>query len=316
MKAKPLFPWFQKSNANSPLLRRSAVCAVTVIATSAAIVSVATVFSASSATNSNAAPPSATTAVMNTSLSLTEDAKAYTVTLTLPAGNAPQLNVRMEGDTLHIASGGGAGGARFEQNLLLPEADPSASPLIKRQGGQLLVTVPKGAGGSIAQSPATMTPTTSSAPIVPPNYDAWSRNVFNQFARMQQQMDAIMNQAFQNFGSADPFAGMVGGGFASALPSGGAVQIQDQPDAYVVHARLPADELKNVHVSVDNDRLLKLSSEASSSTNGQGAQSMQRSECTQMLTLPGPVRSKDMKIDQKDGELQITLPKDAGAKAS
>jgi len=76
---------------------------------------------------------------------------------------------------------------------------------------------------------------------------------------------------------------------------------------------MPAEEMKNVHVSVDNDRLLKLSAEASSSTNGQGAQSMQRSEFTQMLTLPGPVRSKDMKIDQKDGELQITLPKDTGA---
>jgi HSP20 family molecular chaperone IbpA len=258
---------------------------------------------------------------MNTALSLNEDAKAYTVTLALPSGNAPQINVRMEGRTLHIASGGTQGGARFEQNLLLPQADVSASPDIKREGNQLLVTVPNGNDNSAATAQANPAPAiqqpSSPAPVIPPNFDAWNHNVADQFARMQQQMNAMMNAAFQNFGAADPFAGMIGGGgLGGGLPEGGTVRIQDNPDAYVVHARMPADEMKNVHVSVDNDRLLKLSAEASTSSNGQGSQSMQRSEFTQMLTLPGPVRSKDMKIDQKDGELRITLPKDNGATAS
>ena len=314
MKTPSLFHWFKKSNPNTSSLRRHAACAVTVIAASAAIVSVATVLSASPVGSKTNATP-----VMNTSLSLNEDAKVYTVTLALPTGNAPQIDVRMEGSTLHVASGGASTGARFEQNLLLPEADPSASPVIKRQGDQLIVTVPKGSGdnSATAQSPTNAIQPSSPAPSIPPNYDAWNRNVFAQFARMQQQMDAMMNAAFQNFGAADPFADMIGGGsLGSGLPAGGTVRIQDQPDAYVIHARMPADELKNVHVSVDNDRLLKLSSEAASSTNGQGMQSQQRSEFTQMLTLPGPVRSKDMKIDQKNGELQITLPKENGAKAS
>lgn len=312
MNAKSLFRWFQSSPSNPSPARRHAMCAVAVIAASALIVSLATVMSAS---NNSPTPGGTSTAVMNTALSLREDAKAYTVTLSLPRGDAPQIDVRLEGDTLHIASGGAAGGARFEQNLLLPEADVSASPVIKREGEQLVVTVPKGDGSTsaTAQNSSPTLQRNSPAPAVPPNFDAWGRNVSRQFARMQQQMDAMMNQAFQNFGSADPFAGLVGGGLASTLPSGGAVQIQEQADAYVVHARMPAEEMKDVHVSVDNDRLLKISAQASTSTNGHGAQSMQRFEFTQMLTLPGPVRSKDMKIDQKDGELQITLPKDNGA---
>jgi|GEM_PF-791205 len=308
MNANSLFPWLKKANetSKSTPARRHHALAITMIAASAIVVSIATVVSAS---------PQVATPVMNTALSLSEDAKAYTVTISLPGADAPQIDVRLEGDTLHIASGGAAGGARFEQNLLLPEADVSASPVIKRQGEQLLVTVPKGDGSSsaTAQNSSPALQPNSPAPAMPSNFDAWGRNVSRQFARMQQQMDAMMNQAFQNFGSADPFAGLIGSGLASTLAAGGTVQIQEQADAYVVHARMPAEEMKNVHVSVDNDRLLKLSAEASSSTNGQGAQSMQRSEFTQMLTLPGPVRSKDMKIDQKDGELQITLPKDTGA---
>jgi HSP20 family molecular chaperone IbpA len=318
MNAQSLFHWFKNSQPNLSPGRRHAACAVAVIAASALTVSVATVFSASSKPST---PPAASTAVMNTALSLNEDANAYTVTLALPNGSAPQINVRMEGDTLHIASGGTPGGARFEQNLLLPQADVSANPDIKREGNQLVVTVPKGDDGSAAtaqnHNPAPVIQPSAPAPVIPPNFDAWNRNVSDQFARMQRQMNAMMNAAFQNFGTADPFADMIGGGsLGGGLPEGGTVRIQDKPDAYVVHARMPSDEMKNVHVSVDNDRLLKLSAEASSSSNGQGSQSMQRSEFTQMLTLPGPVRSKDMKIDQKNGELQITLPKDNGATAS
>ena len=233
-------------------------------------------------------------AAMNSAVNLAENSDDYTITLAVANGSEPRMDIRMDGDTLRIASGKSAGGASYEQSFVLPQADIAQSPKFDRQPDKLVITVPKRSGAANAPG-ATM-------PQSMAGMDAWSQQLMGQFQRMQQQMDSMMNRAMSNVGQANPFADVMGSGL---MASGGGVQMQDKGKDYVIHASVPGGTLKDVKVTVDDDRVLKISAKDETTTGN----SYQSSNYMQVLTLPGPVDAGQIKVDQGKGELVITLPK-------
>jgi HSP20 family molecular chaperone IbpA len=257
----------------------------------------------------SAAPPDVDkpTPVLSSTVEIRETPKNYDVVVILPSADAPQVGVRMEGKTLRIGSGQSSQGARYEQSFLLPEAAGGSALTMKRENDRLTITIPKGVSavaGAVPQLP----------PSNPPDaqgMSAWSGSVLSQFARMEQQMDAMMNQAMQNFGEPDPFARLVGGGFMDALSGGGLFNLEDKPDKYIITAGLSEEDAKNVKVTVENDRILRMTTRNESTNDSNGSRQVHAASATQVLTLPGPVKADKMTMDYKDGGLKIVLPKAA-----
>ena len=251
------------------------------------------------------ATASATAATaLNSAVNLTESADHYTATLALPADTDPQMDIRLDDRTLRISSGKSNGGMQVEQSFVLPQADVTKSPQIDRRQDQLVITVPKGPAGSVASVPVPSAAPQNFRPSPPPvvaGVDASDQQVFEQLRRMQQQMNQMMQQAMSGAGGMDPFAALSGGMGAA----GDGVNLKDEGGSYVVRAKVPGGSLKDVKVSVDNDRVLKIAAKDESSTGN----SYQMSDFTQVFTLPGPVQADKIKVDQADGGLVITLPK-------
>ncbi|HVE17402.1 MAG TPA: Hsp20/alpha crystallin family protein, partial [Chthoniobacterales bacterium] len=123
-----------------------------------------------------------------------------------------------------------------------------------------------------------------------------------QFQQMQQQMNQMFAQATGGNTNASPLAGLAGMG---GLPTGMGVDIQEKGNNYVVRAKVPAEATKNLKVAVDNDRVLKITAQ----NEDTAANQYQSSNFTQVFTLPGPVQSGKMKVENENGDVVITLPK-------
>lgn len=125
-----------------------------------------------------------------------------------------------------------------------------------------------------------------------------------QMARMQNQMDKMLNSAFQNPGGMDFVDGQ-----GSAQ-----VSLNEKGKDYVVTAKIPGAKKNDINVHLSG-RLLTLSSKEESSNtktanNGQITQQDQyASNFQQAFTLPGPVNAAEMKSEFKDGVLTLTIPK-------
>lgn len=243
--------------------------------------------------------------LLSSSVDVREDASAYTVQLTLPEKDSANLDVRMDGKNLRIQSGA-PGGARQEQSFSLPHAQKGAAMNMKRENGNVVITVPKGSrtgdtnGGNFPQASVSQSD----------NFDSVRSRILSQFARMRQQMDQMMNMDSND--QADPFQALLSGsglmpGMASGM--GTAFQLQEQKDKYILSAQIPEEQAKNIKIAVDNDRVLKITSEEKSSSGNGGFSSSQSSNFTQAMSLPGPVKTDQVSMDYKDGRFEITLPK-------
>jgi len=288
MKMKSLkFEWSQLNRRGKLLLAGGAAVVFLGLALSTGI----------GAADPPAADSKPAAAVSNAKVEMTENAESYVVSIDAPRDQQSRMTIRMDGNSLLIGSSATPGGVRFEQSLRLPDADTSKTPTFDQQGNRLVVTVPKGtprknAAPTIGPSPSLLT---SSA-------ESWMQHVMGQFQQMQRRMDQMMHHAMSNFGQADPFADF--SSFAS-MPGLTGVNIEDEGNEYVVRASLPGEALENVEVTVDNERVLKITAKNESS----GANRYHSSNFTQVVTLPGPVQSDKMQLDQKDGGLLIKLPK-------
>ena len=84
--------------------------------------------------------------------------------------------------------------------------------------------------------------------------------------------------------------------------------MDDQKDKYVVHFALPNRDVSNVNVNFENGELhLSAQEQKSSSTNSQ--QSIERGRYQEMITLPGPVKQSEMKVNRQANAVVVTLPK-------
>ncbi|HST31255.1 MAG TPA: Hsp20/alpha crystallin family protein [Chthoniobacterales bacterium] len=153
------------------------------------------------------------------------------------------------------------------------------------------------------------------APSVAGN-NSQNQDAFSQMEQMRQQIDRDIQRATHrlNLGLAtmpNLDKPIDAAGFSSAL------NVQDRGDHFEVRADLPNTDQKNVKVTSEGDREVRVdvTQQQEQTKNAKGGQSTysEFGSYDQVVTLPAPADMKDMKIDHQNGELVITIPK---AKAS
>ncbi len=140
--------------------------------------------------------------------------------------------------------------------------------------------------------------------------DDW--DPFREMERMREEVDRAIRRATEQFRldtGAAPFSRDLG--YSSTL------DVRDRGNHFEVRAYLPDAETKDVKVTTEGEQTLrvKVSHRKEQKKERDDAQSVSRElgHYEQVVTLPEPVNSKDMKVDTREHELVITIPK---AKAS
>jgi len=130
---------------------------------------------------------------------------------------------------------------------------------------------------------------------------------FRQMERMQEEIDRAIRNATEQF-QLGPNAAM----FRPDLGYSSSFDLRDQKDHFELRAYLP-DAKADVNVKIDNDRTLHVSvsqrKQETKSTSGGNASFTELGQYEQVVTLPEPVKSSEMKVERKGHEVVITIPK-------
>jgi HSP20 family molecular chaperone IbpA len=125
---------------------------------------------------------------------------------------------------------------------------------------------------------------------------------------MQMQMDSLYNRMSTEFLNEPQLGGMWQSPAYSL-----SLNVRDLKDRFVVRAFLPEANASDVKVALDKQTLKLQSSEQQThkSVEKNAATSVaQWGEYEQVIRLPAPVKENQMKIERKNHELIITLPKE------
>ena len=140
--------------------------------------------------------------------------------------------------------------------------------------------------------------------------DTW--DPFREMERMQEDIDRAIRRATEQFrlgAGATPFSRDLG--YSSSL------DVRDRRDHFEVRAYLPDAETKDVKVKTEGEQALRVTvshrKQQKSERDGAHATFNELGTYEQLVTLPEPVKSEEMKVDTRDNEVVITVPK---AKAS
>lgn len=240
--------------------------------------------------------------ILNSSVDIQEDASGYSIQVGVP--ETTDVNVRLAGSTLILDSGSSESGIRYEQRLSLPRAQADASLGIKRSEGKLVISIPKGEpapalGGMVLPSRTPMDA----------GFDTLRDQVLSQAAKMLQQMN---QEDVPAGGGAQDLFGSILGNIAPQLQTkmaSSGFKLEDRGDAYLLTSVLPEEQARNVSVNVDNERAVTITSKHEKQSTAGGATAFSSGSSTQSMTLPGPVRGEELKMEYKNGRLEIVLPK-------
>ena len=240
--------------------------------------------------------------ILNSSMDVREDDLAYSVQVGVP--ETTDVNVRLAGSTLILDSGATESGIRHEQRLSLPRAQANAALGIRRSEGKLIISIPKG-----EPAPALGGMGLPSGSPAGAGFDTLRDQVLSQAANMLQQM----NQADAPAGG--PTQDLFGSLLGSIAPqlqtkvAGSGFKIEDRGDAYLLTSTLTEEQARHVSVNVDNERAVTITSKHEKQSAAGGASSYSSGSSTQSMTLPGPVRGEELKMEYRNGRLEIVLPK-------
>ena len=132
-------------------------------------------------------------------------------------------------------------------------------------------------------------------------------NPFQEIRDMQLQMDRMFDQMNSDF-RLQPRLGT----FVDSPGYSLSLRLRDMKDHYEVRAYLPNAKASDVKVSLLDKQTLKVEvSNSSQTANAKGASTnvSEWGQYAQLITLPSPVKSEQMTIDQPKHELLVTLPK-------
>jgi len=233
-------------------------------------------------------------------LEVTQDATSYVITIP----DAQQSRAQWDGRRLQVYTRDNATGLQSEQNIALPEADRASRPQVTKQDGNLVVTVAKRDPNAVAAK-ADLAAASDEDEFFTSALGGSGQDVFAQMAQMQKQMSAMMGRAFADMPAMDAMQGMPAMPGRGAIAPNAGLDLQDKDGNYIVRARNLDPAKQNIKVAVDNERVLKITAQH----EDKAANRQAMSQVTKVFTLPGPVKSDEMKVDQEEGELVITLPK-------
>jgi len=131
---------------------------------------------------------------------------------------------------------------------------------------------------------------------------------FRQMERLQEEIDRAIERATREFQKAPESAWS-----HPSLGYSSSFSLEDRGDHYELRAYLPDVKASNINVKIDNDRTLHVSvtqrkEEIKNTTSGVTS-FKELGTYEQVVTLPEPVRSSEMKIDRRDHEVVVTIPK-------
>jgi HSP20 family molecular chaperone IbpA len=245
--------------------------------------------------------------VLSSTMSLTESDSAYTVKIGVP--EKTPVNVRLAGRRLLLETGAADNAPRYEQSLQLPAALPDAPLGIQRDSGELVITIPK--GGPDPASASAPDPFRDAFRGLD-DFDAMRDDMLKQAAALMNQFgQATKSPAEGGTSGMDVLQSLLGqSGLAGVIGGGaGGFELREETDRYILSAKIPEAQAKNVSVNVDNDRFVTITTKQDKSSQTGGLSAFSASSSTQSMTLPGPVKVERMTMDYKNGRLEVTLPK-------
>jgi HSP20 family molecular chaperone IbpA len=156
---------------------------------------------------------------------------------------------------------------------------------------------------SSANIPAS--PAAAPGPTLP---NVTASDPFTEMRRMQEQMDQLMNQSIQQFRNDPKFSGFVDPpGYSLSL------DLREFNDRFEVHAALPDAKASDINVKLEDDHTLSVEVSHKASANSQqgsaSAATQEWGQYKQTIQLPSAVQASRMKVNHKDHELVIILPK-------
>jgi HSP20 family molecular chaperone IbpA len=242
---------------------------------------------------------------LGSSIDLREQKDNYVARVYVPNGKTQNVNARIENGALHVTTqsteskNGASTSESSDEVVSLPQPVKADQMKIERKQNLVVITVPKTTTATAAASPL---PSAAASPSPAVASSDWDDRMLAEMERMQTRMDEIFHNAFPN--------DLVSG--TSMVRLGSTVNVDDQGDKYVVHFTLPRSDMSNVNVKFDNGRLSLSAKEEKSTTSNASPGTMSTAESgsyEQMITLPGPVKDADMKVERKNGAIVVTLPK-------
>jgi HSP20 family molecular chaperone IbpA len=130
---------------------------------------------------------------------------------------------------------------------------------------------------------------------------------FQQIRDMQMQMDKLFSQMSAQFRSEPQFKNI------SENPAYSlSLNVENLKDRFVVHALVPDTKASDVNVKLDKQTLkVDVSNQEAQVSNqkNEATRVAEWGQYEQVIQLPSPVKASQMKIERKDHELVITLPK-------
>lgn len=243
--------------------------------------------------------------VSTASVDLREQNDGYIIRLHLPGHDIGKVKVTLvEGNKLHIVAPAGERAGRYEQTIVLGGLAPDASPVIKTNEKEHLVTVHVSKAAAV-ETPAPKAETSPPEGLAPP-VDRWDRDLLDRMDRMRREMDQIFRDGFDGFGELPEFKDLF-----DESSFGSSVELREQDGNYVVRAYLPDRDAANAKVVIEDGRILKIDAVAEDATEKteDGLILKRKASYSQSVTLPGPVDADKLAVDRKKGMLLITVPK-------
>jgi HSP20 family molecular chaperone IbpA len=148
------------------------------------------------------------------------------------------------------------------------------------------------------------TPSATAEPLFGKN--EW--DPFGEIEQMQEEINRAIRNATKQF-ELNPGARMFrpDAGYSSSF------DLRDRKDHFELRAYLPDAKASDVNVRIDNDQTLHVGvtqrKQETKSMSGGSATFTELGQYEQVVTLPEPVKSSEMKIDRHDHEIVIAIPK-------
>lgn len=162
------------------------------------------------------------------------------------------------------------------------------------------------AAGVAAEPSPSPTPLVEASPVPEGSPRAW--DPFIEMKRMQNEMNSFFHRAMTEFNANPTFQTLrTEPGFSSSL------EVRDKGDHYEIDASLPGADINSVKVTAEGNNMLRVTvtqSKEHKTTDKNSTESMTEfGRYEQLVTLPGPAKTREMKVERKEHEVVVTVPK-------